>query len=199
MFSDHGNYTGDYAITEKVQNCFEDPISNVPLLIKPAKGIAVTPRISKAQVELLDLPATLADLAGFKLSYTQFGESLLHAVSGDETHKDAVFCEGGRVHGETQAMELGHSPVSTYWPRLSTQYSEGPEHTKAVMCKMGDYKYTMRLYETDELYDMIADPMEINNLAVDPAYQKIVQEMKNRVAEFYMATTDFVPMKRDKR
>ena len=199
VFSDHGNYTGDYAITEKVQNCFEDPISNVPLLIKPAKGIAVTPRISKAQVELLDLPATLADLAGFKLSYTQFGESLLHAVSGDETHKDAVFCEGGRVHGETQAMELGHSPVSTYWPRLSTQYSEGPEHTKAVMCKMGDYKYTMRLYETDELYDMIADPMEINNLAVDPAYQKIVQEMKNRVAEFYMATTDFVPMKRDKR
>ena len=46
---------------------------------------------------------------------------------------------------------------------------------------------------------MIADPMEINNLAVDPAYQKIVQEMKNRVTEFYMATTDFVPMKRDKR
>ena len=44
VFSDHGDYTGDYTITEKVQNCFEDPISNVPLLIKPSKNIEVKPR-----------------------------------------------------------------------------------------------------------------------------------------------------------
>lgn len=199
VFSDHGDYTGDYTITEKVQNCFEDPISNVPLLIKPAKGIKVNPRISKAQVELLDLPATLADLGDFELSYTQFGKSLIHVLSGDEAHKDAVFCEGGRIHGETQAMELGHNSESVYWPRLGTQYSEGPEHTKALMCKMGDYKYVMRLYETDELYHLKEDPMEINNLVVNEAYQDIVQSMKNRVAQFYMETTDFVPMKRDKR
>ncbi|HCN75480.1 sulfatase-like hydrolase/transferase [Pseudolactococcus plantarum] len=199
VFSDHGDYTGDYSITEKVQNCFEDPISNVPLLIKPAKSIAVVPRISKAQVELLDLPTTIAALADFDLSYTQFGKSLLPVLAGQEIHKDAVFCEGGRIHGETQAMELGHGPSSPYWPRLSTQYSEGPEHTKAVMCKMGDYKYIMRLYELDELYYLKEDPMELNNLAVKPEYQEMLQEMKNRVTQFYMETTDFVPNKRDKR
>lgn len=199
VFSDHGDYTGDYTITEKVQNCFEDPISNVPLLIKPAKGISVKSRISKAQVELLDIPATIADLAGIELSYTQFGKSLLGAVAGSEEHKDAVFCEGGRIHGETQAMEVGHGPESSYWPRLSTQYSEGPEHTKAVMCRMGDYKYIMRLYEMDELYNLAEDPMEVNNLAVKEEYKEVLQEMKNRVTQFYMETTDFVPMKRDKR
>ncbi|MBO1300329.1 MULTISPECIES: sulfatase-like hydrolase/transferase [Enterococcus] len=199
IYSDHGDYTGDYTITEKVQNCFEDPISNVPLLIKPAKGLVVEPRISKAQVELLDLPSTIAEMAEIDLSYTQFGKSLLHVVAGDEEHKDAVFCEGGRIHGERQAMELGHGPESPYWPRLSTQYSEGPEHTKAVMCKMGDFKYTMRLYETDELYNTAEDPMEINNLAVLDEYQELVQKMKNRVTQFYMETTDYVPMKRDKR
>ncbi|WP_099221733.1 sulfatase-like hydrolase/transferase [Listeria costaricensis] len=199
VFSDHGDYTGDYAITEKVQNCFEDPISNVPLLIKPAKGIPVKPRISKAQIELVDLPATIAELAGFELSYTQFGQSLLHAVAGDEFHKDAVFCEGGRIHGEEQAMELGHGSESIYWPRLATQYSEGPEHTKAVMCKMGSYKYVMRLYETDELYDLESDPMETSNLAIKEEYQEVAQKMKNRVAQFFLETTDFVPNKRDKR
>lgn len=199
VFSDHGDYTGDYTITEKVQNCFEDPISNVPLLIKPAKTHEVKPRITKAQAELLDLPATIADFAGIELSYTQFGQSLTHVLAGDEVHKDAVFCEGGRIHGEKQAMELGHGPESAYWPRLSTQYSEGPEHTKAVMCKMDQYKYIMRLYEQDEFYDLDQDPMEINNLVNDSNYQTIIQDMKNRVTQFYMETTDFVPNKRDKR
>lgn len=199
VFSDHGDYTGDYTITEKVQNCFEDPISNVPLLIKPAKSIQSVPRITKAQAELVDLPATIAELAEIELSYTQFGRSLVHVLTGDEEHKDAVFCEGGRIHGETQAMELGHGPQSPYWPRLATQYSEGPEHTKAVMCKMGKYKYVMRLYETDELYDLEQDPMEINNLALTEDYQDLLQTMKNRITQFYMETTDYVPMKRDKR
>ena len=199
VFSDHGDYTGDYTITEKVQNCFEDPISIVPLLIKPAKSIQSVPRITKAQAELVDLPATIAELAEIELSYTQFGRSLVHVLTGDEEHKDAVFCEGGRIHGETQAMELGHGPQSPYWPRLATQYSEGPEHTKAVMCKMGKYKYVMRLYETDELYDLEQDPMEINNLALTEYYQDLLQTMKNRITQFYMETTDYVPMKRDKR
>ena len=90
VFSDHGDYTGDYTITEKVQNCFEDPISNVPLLIKPAKSIQSVPRITKAQAELVDLPATIAELAEIELSYTQFGRSLVHVLTGDEEHKDAV-------------------------------------------------------------------------------------------------------------
>ena len=62
VFSDHGDYTGDYQIVEKVQNCFEDPVSRVPLLIKPAAGLPVTPRISQALVELTDLTATVEEL-----------------------------------------------------------------------------------------------------------------------------------------
>ena len=41
VFSDHGDYTGDYGIAEKVQNCFENPISNIPLLVKPAAQFKV--------------------------------------------------------------------------------------------------------------------------------------------------------------
>lgn len=199
VFSDHGDYTGDFGIAEKVQNCFEDPISNVPLLIKPAKGIKVKPRISKAQVELIDLPATIADMAGFELSYSQFGKSVLHVISGDEEHRDAVFCEGGRRHGEKQAIEFVSGPESPYWPRHSTQQSEGPEHTKAIMCKMGRYKYVMRLYEMDEFYDLETDPYELTNLIDRQEYQPHIQRMKNRTLEFYMETSDVVPMKRDNR
>lgn len=199
VFSDHGDLTGDYTITEKTQNCFEDPISNVPLIVKPAKSFNVKPRISEALVELLDIPATVAEMAGIELDYTQFGKSLLNSLAGDEVHKDAVFCEGGRIHGEEQAMEKGHGPESVYWPRLDSQSSEGPEHTKACMIRMGNIKYTMRLYELDELYDLDKDPMELNNLINDPEYKETILDMKERLLKHYMKTTDFVPNKRDKR
>jgi len=199
VFSDHGDYTGDYNITEKVQNCFENPISNVPLIVKPAKSFAVKPRISEALVELLDIPATIGEMAGIKLDYTQFGKSLLNTIAGDEVHKDAVFCEGGRIHGEEQAMEGGHGPESIYWPRLNTQSSEGPEHTKACMIRMGNMKYTMRLYEQDELYNLDEDPMEVNNLINDESYKEVCINMKERLLRYYMETGDFVPSKRDMR
>lgn len=198
VWSDHGDYTTDYGIAEKVQNCFEDPISKVPLLIKPSCDIETQIGVSKELVELVDLPMTFADFAGFDLSYVQFGKSLRGALAG-KPHKGFACCEGGRVHKEVQAMEKGHGPESAYWPRLSTQSSEGPQHTKACMIRMGDYKYTMRLYEKDEFYDLKNDPMELNNCIDDEVYKDQIMKMKLRLLTWYMETGDYVPNRKDKR
>jgi hypothetical protein len=123
----------------------------------------------------------------------------METLAGNEEHKDAVFCEGGRIHGEVQAMEQGHGPQSPYYPRLASQSSEGSEHTKALLCRKGNIKYTMRLYEKDELYDLDKDPKELYNQIDNLEYQEIIVEMKQRVLQFYMETTDFVPMGRDLR
>lgn len=199
VFSDHGDYTGDYNIAEKVQNCFEDPITNVPLLFKPAKQFEVKPRITPALAELVDLTQTVCDITGIKTEYVQFGKSLLPVAAGSDTHKDAVFCEGGRIHGETWAMEMGHGPVSEYWPRLHEQCKEGPEHTKATMIRMGNLKYIKRLYEKDELYDLEKDPKELNNIIEDPSYTDKVTKMKLRMLTFYQETADIVPDRKDRR
>lgn len=199
VFSDHGDYTGDYAIAEKVQNCFENPVVNVPLIIKPAQQFSCQPRKTKALAELVDLTETVCDMTGVHTEYVQFGKSLLHVLAGDEEHKDAVFSEGGRIHGETWAMEKGHVPASAYWPRLSTQEMEGPEHTKAVMIRMGNLKYVYRLYEKDELYDLDKDPQELINRIDDPTYQKDIMKMKMRMLDFMIETGDIVPDRKDIR
>lgn len=199
VFSDHGDYTGDYDIAEKVQNCFDNPVSNVPLIVKPATQFKVTPRISKALVELTDITATVEEMTGVKTEYVHFGKSLLPVLEEEKEHKDAVFCEGGRIHGEYWAMERGHNQDSEYWPRLSTQCSEGPEHTKATMIRMGNLKYVMRLYEEDELYDLEKDPKELYNIIEDPSYAEDVQKMKNRMLTWYMETADIVPNRKDPR
>jgi len=43
MFSDHGDFTGDYGLVEKTQNTFEDCLIRVPLLVKPPAGTPVAP------------------------------------------------------------------------------------------------------------------------------------------------------------
>ncbi|HVX42268.1 MAG TPA: sulfatase-like hydrolase/transferase [Mycobacteriales bacterium] len=204
FFSDHGDFTGDYGLVEKTQNTFEDCLTNVPFLIKPPAGIPVRPRVSEALVELVDFSATVEELAGIEPQHSHFGRSLLPVLAGEtDEHRDAVFCEGGRLRDERQAMELESTsalqPDGLYWPRVSLQTESGPEHTKAVMCRTAEAKYVRRLYEDDELYDLRADPREEHNLAADPAYAGLKARLSDRLLTWYQETADVVPLVPDSR
>lgn len=199
VWSDHGDYTGDYGIVEKAQNTFEDPVSRVPLLVKPAVRFACRPRIARCLAELTDVSATVQDMAGVRFPWHGFGRSLLPAVGGGETARDCALCEGGRLHGERQAMEVLGPATSPYHPRQSVQAGEGPEHGKAVMIRMGNLKYTMRLYERDELYDLERDPLELENRIDDLVYARDVGELRHRLLERMVETADYVPGDLDPR
>lgn len=204
FFSDHGDYTGDYGLVEKNQNTFEDCLTRVPFVIKPPKRVKVQPGVRDALVELVDFPATVEDLTGITPKHTHFGRSLLPVLTGETSeHRDAVFCEGGRLHGETHCMERESKgsldPESYYWPRVGLQSSEGPEHTKAIMCRTRDFKYVRRLYEDDELYDLRSDPGELNNRVNDSALADVLTAMKDRLLTHYLETCDVVPHETDRR
>jgi len=204
FFSDHGDFTGDYGLVEKTQNTFEDCLTRVPFVIKPPADIKIQAGIRDTLVELIDFPATVFDLTGIDLDYDMFGRSLLPLIAGEtDTHREAVYCEGGRVHGEVQAMEKDSSafddPHGLYHPRVRLQGRDDGSHTKATMCRTHDYKYVRRLYETDELYDLQKDPMELTNRIDDPDYADILAEMRDRLLTWYQATCDVVPHKTDKR
>jgi arylsulfatase A-like enzyme len=204
LFSDHGDFTGDYGLVEKTQNTFEDCLSRVPFVVKPPAWTPVAPRVSEAMVELIDFPATAEALTGIEPGHDHFGRSLLPVLAGEtDAHRDAVFCEGGRRHGETQCMELESTgsqvPTGLYWPRVNLQTSEGPEHTKAVMCRTREFKYVRRLYESDELYDLRADPQELHNRIDDPSLAGELARLKERLLTFYLETSDVVPHDTDQR
>ncbi len=204
LFSDHGDFTGDYGLVEKTQNTFEDCLTNVPLLVKPPAGHAVAPRVTDALVELIDIPATVEAVCGIAPGHTHFGRSLLPILAGEtEDGRDAVFCEGGRRADENQAKELesggGQDPTMIYWPRLSIQISDDVAHTKAVMCRTADYKYVRRLYEQDELYDLRSDPDELCNVVDDPAYAAVGARLRDRLLTHFLDTADAVPFDIDQR
>ena len=203
VFSDHGDFTGDYGLVEKTQNTFEDTLSRVPFIIKPPRGIPVQPRVSDALVELIDFPATVFALAGITPDYTQFGQSLLPVLAGTtDVHRDAVFCEGGRLAGEEHCKEAEFDPADKnrhYWPRISLQWESHVAHSKAVMCRTTNYKYVRRLYETDEFYDLRNDPGETINRINDPACAAEIVRHRERLLTLFMETGDAVPYQIDKR
>jgi N-acetylglucosamine-6-sulfatase len=71
-----------------------------------------------------------------------------------------------------------------YWERSFPQ-------TPAMHALRGDrYKYIRYygLWDTDELYDIQADPLETRNLIRDPAHRKTVQQLNTRLFETLEAT-----------
>ena len=205
FFSDHGDFTGDYGLVEKTQNTFEDCLSRVPFIVKPPKNIGVKPRVSDALVELVDFSETVFALTGINPKYSRFGKSLIPLLQEKtENHRDVVFCEGGRLYGERQAMELEATstlnPKGIYWPRVSLQTTdEGPYHGKATMCRTKSFKYVKRLYETDELYDLLNDPGELNNVIDDKKYAEPLFKLREMLLDWYVETCDIVPFETDLR
>lgn len=205
LFSDHGDYTGDYGIVEKTQNTFEDCLTRVPFVMKPPQFTSLRPRVCDALVELVDFPATVFDLTGIQPDYDHFGKSLLPLIA-DETreHRDAVFCEGGRLRGETQAMEkaslraMGNTGL--YSPRVKLQMLDDPLYQgKAAMCRTRTHKYIYRLYEKDEFYDLQKDPFEENNIIDQPEASRMQDSLRNRLLQWYQESCDTVPREEDQR
>ncbi len=208
LFSDHGDYTGDYDVVEKSQNTFEDPLVWVPLIVKPAKDRPVVPGVrDEVMAELVDLTATVYEFAGVEPGYDHFGKPLSPVLaSPTAAHKDYAFCEGGRRADEMQASEresLGqfgpHPEDGLYFPRINIQVQNGRAHGRAVMIRSIDHKYVRRLDGKDEFYDLGADPFELDNRIADPAYAPVVAAMKERLLTWYLDTSDIVPRVTDSR
>jgi arylsulfatase A-like enzyme len=204
-FSDHGDWTGDFGLVEKAQNCFSEGLVRVPLVIKPPAALGAVPGLRSALAELVDVPATIYDLLGIAPGYSHFGRSLLPLCRDPAAgHRDAVFCEGGRRPGEYQCMELESAsscdPHGLYYPRIARQIQdEGPEHGKATMLRTTRWKYIRRLLEQDELYDLAADPGETVNRIADPALAGVLAQLRERLLAWYQETCDTVPQHGDSR
>ncbi len=204
FFSDHGDYTGDYGLVEKVQNCFEDCLTNVPFLVKLPTSMQARHGISQELTELVDFYATVEELAELGNEHTHFGRSLVPFLEGrEEKLRKYVFCEGGFRKGEEHCKERGGQPTldskGLYYPRQFLQASDEMYNGKATMCRSERYKYVKRLYEKDEFYDLEKDPNERVNEIDNPGYENEIAKMRAELLEFYQDTCDVVPFEKDGR
>lgn len=205
FLSDHGDFAGDYGLAEKAQNCFEDCLTRVPLLIKPPRGVPLDAGVSPSLVELVDFYATALDFAGLPAGCEQYGRSLRPVLADRAAGvRQVVFCEGGRMPGETQCDEYHQAngavapETDVYWPKKKAQ-ADDAAHARATMARDARYKYIRRSAGRDELYDLDADPAETDNRIDDPALAPVRDRLRLAMLDWLQTTADVVPGDYDRR
>jgi choline-sulfatase len=150
--SDHGDMLGDKGLIQK-RSLYEWSV-RIPLLIDlPTE----TARRIDTPVSLLDLPATLLEIAGQKPARPMEGRSLLAAVKG-----------------------AGLETV----PVISEYHGEGIMRP-SFMVRLGAWKYHYCHGSEAQLYNLAEDPNEWSNHAGDPAEADIEAAMREVITGGY--------------
>ena len=161
FLSDHGYHLGEHGLWQKM-TVFEES-ARVPLIIV-APGMKASGKATGRLAELVDIYPTLADLCGLEAPTDLEGVSLRPLLDEPErAWKKGAFTQvihgrkGGRMDGQKgKTASVGRS-VRTERYRY-TEWGEGKDGV--------------------ELYDHDNDPLEQRNLAVDPTFATVVQDLK---------------------
>ena len=154
--SDNGYFMGEHTFKDK-RLAYENSI-RVPMIIRYPRLIKKSTEIDE-QCLNIDLAPTILELAGIdKPNYMQ-GESMLDIITGKKNSK-------------WRKSILFEYYVDDAWPYA------GPDQ---LAVRTNQFKLVDNFLENDidELYDLINDPGEMNNLINDEEYETIELELRN--------------------
>lgn len=158
--SDHGDLNGEHGLFSKFTSAY-DSETRVPLIWR-WPGHIPEGRVVDDLVESIDLVPTLLEVADAEPIPEDNGRSLW------------PFLEGGQpqaTHREYVTSTCGWSEISI---RPQGHMIRTPTH------KLVYYP----LEPVDELYDVVNDPGEVNNLHGDPEHVELHQELKDELMRF---------------
>jgi len=204
FFSDHGDFAGDYSLPEKTHFSLQDSLLRSPLLIKPPASLGATAGIRNHLTELVDLCPTLYDLLDIEPGYDCQGKSLRASLCGEDREiRDCVFAEVGSRVGEEAFInsDVSSFPEGSFYKLQSkASWPAQRDGAYAISCRSQDYKYVRRGYiDHHELYDLAADPGELNNLSGRPEMAEVEREMAMHLLDHFMRTADVLPHEVDSR
>ena len=152
---DHGDMLGERNLWYKMS--YFEGSARVPMIVHAPKRFQA--KRVKASVSTMDLLPTFVDWAtdgqGMEYAMPIDGRSLVPHVTGQEGGHDEVI---GEYCGEGTRAPL-------------------------FMIRRGAYKYVHCAIDPDQLYDLERDPLELNNLANDPAHATRLAEFRKEAAE----------------
>jgi choline-sulfatase len=202
LFSDHGEWGGDYGLVEKWPSACDDVLTHVPLIAR-VPGLTKPGHVSAEIVELYDIMATCLDLSGTRAQHTHFARSLMPQLRGEPGDADrAAFCEGGYNRYEPQCFEPMRdfqSPENIYYPKVKLQNDHPETITRATMIRTLDSKLVLRPDGQSEFYDLKRDPNELHNVYGERSYAVQQDALHARMLDWYIRTSDIAPRQHDPR
>ncbi len=169
--TDHGEQAGEHGLWWK--QTFYEHSARVPLLISWPGVIAAGQRCPRV-VSLLDVTATLLDAAEAPALPDMVGRSVLGLLGVDE---------GRKTKDEASDSSPVLRPSSTDWrdEAFSEFCVEEGWYQRMVRC--GPWKLCHYHGYRPQLFNLEDDPDEVHDLAEDPRYAQIREELTARVVE----------------
>ncbi len=134
----------------------------------------------RQMVSLVDLPATLLDVAGIPIPGHFAGRSLLSLIRRTASNwPDDIFVQ-------ISESQTGRAIRTERW-KYSVRLDRRDAHGNWVS------QPSAESYSDDCLYDLAADPWELTNLIGTPSYAPIVAEMRGRLARRMQGAGEAVP------
>ena len=195
VFTDHGEYLGDFGLVEKWPSGLDPCLTRNPLVIA---GPGVTEGgVADAMVELVDLLPTIAAFGDAEVRHTHFGRSLTRVLADPGTeHREFACSEGGFRPTDEDLFERAGW---IYEAKTDLQHDRPELVGTAIALRTLDYTFVYRACEDDELYDRIADPYETTNLAHEPELAPVLNDLRVRLLDWLATTSDVIPWTPDPR
>jgi len=193
--SDHGDFTGNFGLTEKWPNAFQDCLIRVPLIIKIPR-MEPKAKIFNQLVQSIDIFPTVLDIAQIDTPYIHFGKTLIPLIRGEKDEiRKAVFAEGGYDLREPQCFEFViKNPIDPnigiYYEKTNIPQERPGSVARSVMIRTNLWKLILRTAGKEELYDLKNDSSELHNLIDNTLYTEIKKDLKEQLLRWYLQTSD---------
>ncbi len=158
--SDHGYWYGEHGLSAERRLAYEEAL-RIPMFVRYPPAVDAGERPSQ-MVLSIDLAPTLLELAGAPGRESLHGRSLVPILRGEtpdwrtsflvEYYSDTVF---------ERIVNMGY---------------------RAVRTERFKYIQYQDLENMDELYDLVQDPYELENLIGEPGAQETLRQMQSELA-----------------
>lgn len=166
LTSDHGYFYGEHGLNEERRLAYEETI-RIPLIVRYPRLPRAVPSPGQ-MTQTIDLAPTILALAGVKDTVRRHGASLLPVLDGSATSwRSSVLVEYYTDQVFPRTLTMGYQAVRT------------DQHK---------YIHYLELQGMDELYDLQADPFELNNLMGTDEGRRLLPALESELSRLQRET-----------
>lgn len=189
--SDNGRFHGSHGLFDKAL-LYDESVKEL-LIIFDGRSAAKSQqgRRVNAMVSSVDVAPTILSLAGLEVPEIMKGLDLSRILNGTQDMsqwRDAVLMENLFL----QELHKATTKKIPDIPALNDEIMAENRSYRTRGVRTKRYKY-FKYYEHDpvieELYDLEADPSEMNNLISNPEYAGVLSDLRKQTEELYTQTT----------
>ena len=161
--SDNGMSMGDNGVFGK--NCPYEACLKIPFIVS-YPPLTSAPRVDESSVLNIDIVPTFLDLAGVSIPSTVDGASLNPLLSNLTTG----WRDGFLIEHFEDTSDVEESGLASFIPEYTGFRTK-------------EWKYVEYVTGERELYNLLNDPFEMDNLAYQDGYEQIMDELSQRIQD----------------